>query len=291
MPGLTAGATVRTEADVPADTDVPADIGELPPDLVSWLDQAPPAARPRVAFVLWDIADLLPGSAELDAAAHRAAFRAVTGRPLSPPPFLEAGTDPRIALNLLVSAGIPRDRAVRLLPQLLPELVAAARRMLSAAFPSVLDRPPGPDRPLPGPGLLAGPDRQTRMLLDGVAEGGALQSVISRNLRRVALVKLAAAGLENRLDAGIGAYGSDDARLDRLVPVACARAARRHRAIVDPAGTVVVTSSPASAVAAWRAGAGVVYPRADCLLMWGRGIGGHPRSQNPTARLERLAYH
>lgn len=279
MPGLTADPTVR----------------ELPPDMVSWLAEATPPARPRAAFVLWDLSDLLPGSAQLDMAAHRAAFQAVTGHPPDAAPCLEAGTDPRIALELLVSDGLPRDRAVRLLPRLLPELAGAARHLLSQRSLTAARLLTGEDT---GPGTVTGPGRRTRLLPgDITAADGTLQSVISRNMRPVALAKLTAAGLEaavgleSVLDAGIGAYGCDDARLDRLVPIACARAARRHQAIVEPAGTVVVTSSPSSAMAAWRAGASVIYPRPDGPLTWGRGASGHAWSQDPAAHLERLAYH
>lgn len=221
----------------------------LPPDMVSWLADYEFAPRPRATLVLWDISDLLVPCAELDIAAHRAAFAAVTGRPPDISPRLNAGTDPQIALDLLVASGVPRGRAVRMLPRLLPELIRHGGDWLTRA-------------------ALPGPTVQTRLLLDRVAAAdGILQSVITRNMRGIAIRKLRAVGLDGGvLSMDTGGYGSDHARVDQLIRIARTRSILRHQVHIDPAEVIVVSNNPATAAAARRAGAGAAHLCAGRLL-------------------------
>ena len=77
-------------------------------------------------------------------------------------------------------------------------------------------------------------------IFDAINETGAIQSVLTGNLRMTAMLKLQAAGLEEWLDLDSGAYGSDQ-RDRMLVPIASAKAAARWGAI---AAVVVVGDTP-----------------------------------------------
>jgi phosphoglycolate phosphatase len=226
MAGLTSGGSITAADDA------------LPPDMLSWL-AVHEFARSRATLVLWDISSLLVPCAELDIAAHRAAFTAITGRPPDAQPQLDVGTDPQIALDLLMTSGTPRGRAVRMLPRLLPELIRHAQHWLATSAITV-------------------PTPRTRILLDQIAAAdGTLQSVITRNMRGIAERKLGVAGLVDLLSTDIGGYGSDCTRLDQLVTIARTRAALRHQVLINPADVVVVSNSPVTAAMAQRAGAHV----------------------------------
>jgi phosphoglycolate phosphatase len=246
MPGLTSGESIAAASDA------------LPPDMMSWLS-VHEFARSRATLVLWDISNLLVPCAELDIAAHRAAFTATTGRAPDTQPRLDAGTDPQIALDLLMTSGTPRGRAVRMLPRLLPELIRHAQDWLTRS-------------------AIPGPTPQTRLLLDQIAVAdGTLQSVITRNMRGIAERKLRAAGLDGVLAADIGGYGSDYTRLEQLITIARTRAACRHQVLISPGEVTVVSNSPATAAVARRAGAGIAHLRAGQLL-------------TETARAERISW-
>ena len=79
------------------------------------------------------------------------------------------------------------------------------------------------------------------------------QSVLTGNIEPNALVKLAAFGLERWLDLEIGAYGSDDADRNALVPIALERA-ERIRGIRHSTDEVWVVGDSANDLACARAG-------------------------------------
>lgn len=268
MPGLTQAELLTAARDV------------LPPDILSWLLSHQLALRPHATLVLWDMPNLLVPCPELDIAAHHAAFRAVMGRWPDTPPRLDAGTDPQIALDLLMANGVPRGPAARMLPRLLPELIRHARDGIARC-------------------ALPGPATGTRLLLEQVAAAdGMLQSVITRDLRGIAVRKLRAVGLDRVIAANIGGYGSDYARLDRLIEIARARAAQAHRVLINPAEIIVVSHSPVTTTMARRAGASVadlhtgqLLARVRQLLAQRGGVvaRGHPK--DTATYLDRLAHH
>jgi len=82
-------------------------------------------------------------------------------------------------------------------------------------------------------------------VLARLAEGGrVLQTLLTGNLAPNALVKVGAFGLERWLDLEVGAYGSDDADRNRLVPIALERAATMRGARFAPDRVWVVGDSP-----------------------------------------------
>jgi phosphoglycolate phosphatase-like HAD superfamily hydrolase len=101
------------------------------------------------------------------------------------------------------------------------------------------------------------------------AEPGVLQSLLTGNLEANARMKVAAFGLDRWLDFEAGAYGSDDADRERLVPVALERVERRYGRRLDPRDVWVVGDTPRDLACA-RAGG------ARCLLV-GTGRDGYER--------------
>jgi phosphoglycolate phosphatase-like HAD superfamily hydrolase len=70
------------------------------------------------------------------------------------------------------------------------------------------------------------------------------QSVLSGNLAANALVKLRAFSLERFLDTDNGAYGSDNADRNKLVPLALERSATRRGVQYEPGAVWVIGDSP-----------------------------------------------
>lgn len=90
----------------------------------------------------------------------------------------------------------------------------------------------------------------------GLADAGALQSVITGNLEPVARYKLGLFGLAPYLDLRIGAYGSDHADRTRLLPIALGRLAAQR--IAAPQRVVVIGDTPADIACGRSAGARTV---------------------------------
>jgi phosphoglycolate phosphatase-like HAD superfamily hydrolase len=87
---------------------------------------------------------------------------------------------------------------------------------------------------------------------------GVVQTVLTGNLRAVAVVKLAAFGLDRYLDLQIGAYGADDHKRANLVRVAQRRAGARYGVTFDAARTVLIGDTPHDVAAGREGGALVV---------------------------------
>jgi phosphoglycolate phosphatase len=96
-------------------------------------------------------------------------------------------------------------------------------------------------------------------VLEALAGPGTVQTVLTGNTVANAAVKLDALDLRLWLDLEVGAYGSDDADRNSLVPIALERVERRYGP-VDRGGLWVVGDTPLDAACA-RAGG------AHCLLV------------------------
>jgi phosphoglycolate phosphatase-like HAD superfamily hydrolase len=188
----------------------------------------------RARLVLWDIDGTLVDSAKLGRDAFFEAFERVTGRaPGDTVPF--AGrTDLEIAHDLLETAGVDVDD--ELLERFEEELVAA----MAARYDEMRSR----GRALPGA------DAALARLHD---EPGVVQSLLTGNVERNALVKLSAFGLARYVDFGAGAYGSDHRVRGELVAIARRRAEERHDLRLAPDDVVLVGDTPLD-IAAGRAG-------------------------------------
>jgi phosphoglycolate phosphatase len=146
-------------------------------------------------------------------------------------------TDPQIVHELMASTGVPRDDVERGLSEVFRLYLDSLRQIL----------PPGSLEPLSGVrevlATLAGRDDVALGLLTGNIEGGAQ-------------VKLASAGLEGFFP--FGAFGSDSADRNVLVPVARQRALAMFSCEFQGHNTVVVGDAEADIHCARAGGARAV---------------------------------
>ena len=161
-------------------------------------------------------------------------------------------TDPLILLELLELAGVERSDAERRLD----EVYGCYLQLL----PGLL--PPESVRVLPG----------VVETLDALAtRSDVAVGLLTGNIAQGAEIKLRAAGLWDRFT--VGAFGSDDADRDRLVPVARARAAAMFGVAFPGSATVVVGDAPPDVRCARAAGARSVavasglIPRGELALL------------------------
>jgi len=207
--------------------------------------------------ILWDIDGTLVHTAGVGAEAFVTAIESLYGVPAGAHGVSLAGkTDPAIAREILTVLEL-HDRADVHLPRLLAEterLVAAGR-----------DRIRESGRVMPGVRSLLGALQQ---------RPGTVQTVLTGNTAANAAVKLDAFGLVPFLDLDVGAFGSDDADRNVLVPLALTRLERRYGP-VDRQRVWVVGDTPLDAACA-RAG-GV-----RCLLV-ATGFAPRPALENAGA--------
>jgi len=188
-------------------------------------------------LILWDIDGTLLRAGVLARDAFATAIERAVGRhPGEHGVVMSGGTDPQIALEILAFLEITEDEAQSLVPTVIghleAELAAAEERMRREGFVM-----PGIAELLPR--LAADPDVH--------------QSVLTGNTAANAAVKLRAFGLDRWLDIEVGAYGSDDADRNRLVPVALERM-RRLRGLELEADDVWVVGDTPRDLACARAG-------------------------------------
>jgi phosphoglycolate phosphatase-like HAD superfamily hydrolase len=184
--------------------------------------------------VLWDVDGTLVHTAGVGAAAFARAVETLYGVPAGEHGVSLAGkTDPQIAREILTVLDLHDADGARL-----PGLLAETERLVAAGRDEIRAR----GRVLPG--VVA--------LLGALQRCGAIQTVLTGNTAANAAVKLDALGLRPWLDLEVGAFGSDDADRNVLVPVALRRIEQRYGA-VDLARVWVVGDTPLDAACA-RAG-------------------------------------
>jgi phosphoglycolate phosphatase-like HAD superfamily hydrolase len=170
-------------------------------------------------LILWDIdRTLVACGPPARRAIERAAERALAGRVAwadgeAPAVTMSGRTDPAILLDLLEHGGPLADEDER------DDLLDAALRHLENELAEAAGDIRLEGRVLPG----------VADILARVAEvDGVIQTVVTGNIRANAAVKVGVFGLDRWLDLEIGAYGSDHADRNELVPLARARAAAKH---------------------------------------------------------------
>ena len=185
--------------------------------------------------ILWDIDGTLVHTAGVGAAAFIAAVEALFGVPSAGHGVLLAGkTDPQIAREILTVLDLHDDAGTHL-----PGLLAETERLVAAGRDEIRAR----GRVLPG----------VPALLEALRRSGAVQTVLTGNTAANAAVKIDALELRPWLDLEIGAFGSDDADRNVLVPVALGRVARRY-GLIDPRRVWVVGDTPLDAACARSGG-------------------------------------
>jgi phosphoglycolate phosphatase len=192
-------------------------------------------------LVLWDIDGTLLRAGDIGAAVFDRALELSLGTVPSARVTMGGKTDPQIVREYLELLGIADidDRLPVVLGHLEQQLAAATDLMAATGYT------------LPG---------ITELLPRLAALPGLHQSVLTGNIAPNAVVKLAAFDLVPWLDLEVGAYGSDHADRNELVPIALERVRRLRGDVVRP-DQVWVVGDTANDLACARAGG------ARCLLV------------------------
>lgn len=190
-------------------------------------------------LVLWDLDRALADHGGVQAKCYDVAFTLLTGQPPVSPPRVEGRADYTIMENLLATAGLnpscyPIERRMEALAQageqLREELAQHSRlRPGAAACVELLSSRPG-----------------------------LVQTVITGSIEANARIRTQALGLDRWLDGTIGAYGSEQRPLARLVAVAQEKAHQTLGFDPEHGVTVLVCDSPLQVQTGLRGGARVV---------------------------------
>jgi phosphoglycolate phosphatase len=213
---------------------------------------SPTAARANGRLVLWDIDGTLVRAGPAGREALEAGAALTAGLAEVPFVHMNGKTDQQIVREIFALAKLADDHIDRLLPG---ALVAVTEALAGAE-----DRIRRDGVVLPG---------VIEVLERLAATGRVRQSLVTGNLVANAALKLAALGLERFFDVGVGAYGTDDADRNRLVPIALERARRRRGECYRPDQVWVVGDTEHDLACARAAGV-------RCLLV-GTGTDGFER--------------
>ena len=187
------------------------------------------------SLVLWDIDGTLLRAGRIAGAVFASAVESMFGVDAQDHGISYGGkTDPQIGREILAALSIDHDAEVHL-PQLMEAielgLVEGQQEMRERGF------------------VLPGVEAVLARLHD---RPDVVQSVLTGNTRANAVLKLETFELDRWIDTDVGAYGSDDADRNRLVPLALARVTERYGA-TSKDRTWVVGDTPFDAACA-RAG-------------------------------------
>lgn len=190
-------------------------------------------------LVLWDLDYTLVDVGSVSREAFAEAFVSVTGQPLRHLAELAGRTDRAIITETLAMHDLAAPE---------PTLRAFGDALATAfAARDGLLRERG--RVLPGA-------RAALKRLAGYS--GVVQSVLTGNVRPVAVGKLTALGLAELVDVEVGAYGLDDVDRPSLVRLARRRAHDKYGIAFDEHATVLIGDTPHDVDAGHRGGARVV---------------------------------
>ena len=194
-------------------------------------------------LVLWDVDGTLLNAAGLGTRLYEMVFRVLFGREL-PAVAPKAGrTDRAIITDTLTLAGIPEPRTQvdRFLAALASQVAAVDGTMNAQVHPL-----PGASAAIAALATASTPHRRIH------------QSVLTGNVRPLAVLKLGAAGLGDHLDLSAGAYGDAHEVRAELVSVARLAASRVYAAGFAGSSTILIGDTPLDVEAALATGARVV---------------------------------
>jgi phosphoglycolate phosphatase len=189
-------------------------------------------------LVLWDLDYTLLSAVGLGNRLYQAVFKDMFGRDLAAIAPKAGRTDRAILLDTLALAGVDEPRAH------VDDFLAALARRVAALDGSVQTEV----RALPGAAAA----------IAALAAAGIRQSVLTGNIRPLAAVKLAAAGLGEHLDLDVGGYGDVHEARSELVLVARQAARAAYGADFGGQSTVLVGDTPLDVAAALATGARAV---------------------------------
>lgn len=191
------------------------------------------------ALVLWDVDHTLIENSGVAKETYSLAFELLVGRAPALRPATDGRTDGQIIRELLAAEGVEVTPAME--AGLLDALAAAMDRNAAA----LAER----GHALPG----------TSAAISALgARPGLVQSVLTGNIAHNARVKLAAFGLDRRLDLTIGGYGCDHVDRAALVGIAQRRAEAAHGVAFGRDSTLLIGDTPRDAEAGRDGGARVL---------------------------------
>jgi len=186
-------------------------------------------------LILWDIDGTLVRAGDVGAVIFDVAIEKRLGRPPAGRIAMSGKTDPQIVLEYLTEFDLPDDHDH--LPAILQGIEAelAAQADLIRAHGMVL------------PGIV-------ELLPRLAARDDVDQTVLTGNIAPNAMVKVAAFGLDWWLNLAMGAYGSDNADRNALVPVALRKVKEARGVDYSPDQVWVVGDAPNDLACARAAG-------------------------------------
>ncbi len=195
--------------------------------------------RPEPRLVLWDIDHTLIHLGGVGLDAYAAAFARATGRPWNRAFVVPGLTERAMVAAALRFHGLDPDPASQaaFLDYTVEEHQARADQFARRG------------------GVLAGAAEALAAL---AATDGVRQSVLTGNLRSIALLKLRAFGLDRWLDLGIGAFGDEDTERADLVLRAWEHARVERGETYHGAQTVLIGDTVRDVQAALANGVGIV---------------------------------
>jgi phosphoglycolate phosphatase-like HAD superfamily hydrolase len=190
-------------------------------------------------LVLWDIDHTLIETRGVGTKLYRQAFEAVTGRPVEHDVEVTGRTEQAIIAEALQLHGIEASE----------ELVGRYGDELARQYREHAGELLDCGRALPG----------AAEALAALAEvPGVVQTVLTGNLRGVAVIKLLVFGLDEHIDFEVGAYGEDDPERAKLVAISQGRAGAKHGVEFTRENTVIVGDTVGDVIAAQEGGALIV---------------------------------
>jgi phosphoglycolate phosphatase-like HAD superfamily hydrolase len=194
-------------------------------------------------LLLWDVDSTLVRAGDLGAAVFDVALEAVLGVRPGARPGMSGKTDPQIVRDYLVALNIPETDG----------LVEAVLRSVEGHLAAAAAE----GELIAGGAACPGTAEALRRL---AADPRVASTLLTGNIAPNALVKVAAFGLDRWLDLSLGAYGSDEADRNLLVPVALGRLATQRGVTLAPEDAWVIGDTPRDLECARAA-------RARCLLV------------------------
>jgi len=190
-------------------------------------------------LVLWDVDHTLIETRGVGGELYRAAFEKTTGRPMMHKAEITGRTERAILTETLRLHGLAsseeyQSRYAEALAQQYEEHTELLRRR---------------GRALPG----------AKEALAAVGElPGVVQTLLSGNLRAVAVTKLRVFDLDQYVDFEVGAYGDDEEDRSKLVTVAQARAEEKYGMVFERTNTVILGDSLSDVETGRKGGARVI---------------------------------
>jgi len=190
-------------------------------------------------LVLWDVDHTLIETRGVGSELYRAAFEKITGRPLIHKAEITGRTERTILSETLRLHGLEPSE----------EYQARYAGALAQEYEEHAEVLRQRGRALPG----------AKEALVAFAElPGVVQTVLSGNLRAVAMTKLRVFELDRYVDFEIGAYGDDEEDRPRLVAVAQTRAEGKYGVVFERNSTVILGDSLSDVETGSKGGARVI---------------------------------